>query len=112
MPPIIRPNRMQLINARKVKSSVAYPFSKRVRTFFAQNNLGEREATYFKAGLKYMKNEEEALKKLKRFISLHSSERQEIVGDEFELVRSMSFRLGEGGKQRPLRTQPKRKRKD
>jgi hypothetical protein len=101
--------RISLIDARRVKTSPAFAFSKRIRNFFVQNNLGEIEAAYFQKSLKYLHNEEAALAKLKIFIGLPPAERQELLRDEFELVRSMSFRLGEG-RQRPLRTQPKNRK--
>lgn len=104
-------NRLKLVNSRKVKSSVAYPFSKTIRNFFSQNNLGKTEVVYFQKALKSFGNENIALMKLKRFVKLPFSEREQIVRNEFELESQMSFRLGEGGKKRPLRTQPKKKRK-
>jgi len=101
--------RPQIVVARKVKSFVAYPFSKRVRNFFVENKLGKTEVDYFQKCLKVMKNEVDALDKLKTFIGMSPAQREETLKDEFELMSSMSFRLGER-KQRPMRTQPKKKR--
>jgi hypothetical protein len=107
---IKRPNKLQLVIQRKIRSSPAYSFSKSVRNFFVQNKLGKTEVEYFRKSLKYLGNEESALFRLKRFIQLPPTERERILHDEFEMAQQMSFRLGESGKKRPLRTQPKKKR--
>ena len=106
---VVRVSRAQLVNSRKIKSSPAYQFGKGVRTFFVQNKLGKTEADYFKHSLKILRNENEALLALKRFVkNNHPSERAAIVADEFDLMRSLSFRLDPGTTPKPLRTQPKK----
>jgi len=95
MPRNLNLNRQKLVKAREIKRSPAYKFSKVVRTFFEENKLGTVEATYFQQCLKQFKREDIAMAKLEHFIQLPIEERKEIISNKGELIRSMSFRLGE-----------------